>query len=271
MVLDMSDDWSALRSSENEAETLYPFGYKRVPAQEKSNLVRSVFESVAPRYDLMNDLMSGGVHRLWKRAMIDWLAPQSNRTYLDVAGGTGDIAFRLLGRLRRDANTPLPKVFVCDVSDAMLSVGRARAARHPEFTPALNWLCGNAERLPMGDRAVDIYTIAFGIRNVTDVAQALNEAYRVLRPGGRFLCLEFSTVIVPGLDTLYDHYSFGVLPQLGRAIAGDRDAYQYLVESIRRFPDQATFGSMIEDAGFANVQIRNLSGGIAALHSAWRI
>lgn len=271
MVFDMAERKAVPGPDHNEQETLYPFGYKRVTANEKSSLVRSVFNSVAPNYDLMNDLMSGGVHRLWKSAMVNWLAPQTNRTYLDVAGGTGDIAFRILERVRPAAGEALPDIFACDLTHAMLKVGRERAAHHPSFEPALNWICGNAEQLPMNDRTFDVYTIAFGIRNVTDIAQALSEAYRILQPGGRFLCLEFSTVVVPVLDELYERYSFGVLPRLGQAVAGDREAYQYLAESIRRFPNQDTFASMIETAGFSQIQVRNLSGGIAALHSAWRI
>ena len=271
MVLSMADSKAPTGPNTEDGEPLYPFGFKRVSAEEKSTLVRSVFNSVAPKYDLMNDLMSGGVHRLWKSAMVNWLAPQPNRTYLDVAGGTGDIAFRILERLRPSAGKTLPQMYVCDITDGMLKVGRERAASYPSYVPSLNWICGNAEQLPLGAHATDVYTIAFGIRNVTDVARALSEAYRVLKPGGRFLCLEFSTVIVPGLDDLYERYSFNVLPRLGEAVADDRESYQYLVESIRRFPDQETFASMIETAGFANVQVRNLSGGIAALHSAWRI
>ncbi len=266
----MSDNQSRARRAQ-ERETLYPFGLHRGPAAQKSRFVKSVFESVAPRYDIMNDLMSGGIHRLWKNAMINWLSPQPNRIYLDVAGGTGDIAFRLLDRMRSSAQCRMIQVSVCDASDAMLTVGRKRAARYPDYASSLSWMCGDAESLPLGERSVDVYTIAFGIRNVTHIAQALKEAYRVLRVGGRFMCLEFSTVVVPGLDALYDQYSFRILPRLGEAVTGNREAYQYLVESIRRFPDQTAFGAMIEQAGFTRVQVRNLSGGIAALHSAWRL
>lgn len=266
----MSDNQSRARRPQ-ERQTLYPFGFRRVPAAQKSRLVKSVFESVAPRYDIMNDLMSGGVHRLWKRAMINWLSPQPNRIYLDVAGGTGDIAFRLLDRMRPSARGRMIQVFVCDASDAMLTVGRRRAERYPGHASSLSWICGDAESLPLVERSVDVYTIAFGIRNVTHTAQALKEAYRVLRVGGRFMCLEFSTVVVPVLDALYDQYSFRILPRLGEAVTGNREAYEYLVESIRRFPDQTAFGAMIEQAGFTRVQVRNLSGGIAALHSAWRL
>lgn len=245
------------------------FGYQEVAPEDKSRRVRQVFASVAGRYDLMNDLMSAGVHRLWKTAMIDWLAPRPGMRLLDVAGGTGDIAFRILDRLAGRPGRP-PEIVVCDVNPAMLEVGRDRALDSNRIA-ALRWLCADAEALPLPARSVDAYTIAFGIRNVTRIDRALAEAHRVLRPGGRFLCLEFSTVRLAGLDRLYDAYSFAVLPWLGEQVAGDRAAYQYLVESIRRFPDQATFARLIERAGFDRVRYRNLSGGIAALHSAWRL
>ncbi len=238
---------------------------------EKSKRVRAVFDTVAPRYDLMNDLMSGGVHRLWKEAMIDWLHPQPGMALLDVAGGTGDIASRFVRRLGRRGVTDLPPVRVCDINELMLKRGMARLARQPNIASAITWLCGNAEQLPIASQSVDAYTIAFGIRNVSHIDRALEEAYRVLRPGGRFLCLEFSAVRIPGLDRLYDGYSRHILPQLGEWVAGDRSAYEYLVASIRRFPDQSCYQMMIEQAGFAHVKVRNLSGGIAALHSAWRI
>jgi demethylmenaquinone methyltransferase / 2-methoxy-6-polyprenyl-1,4-benzoquinol methylase len=245
------------------------FGYQDVPSENKSKLVSEVFASVADRYDLMNDLMSAGVHRLWKAAMIDWLRPRPGLRFLDVAGGTGDIAFRILDRLARQGGTGAPLV-VADVNPAMLGVGRDRALDQGRLDE-LVWVCADAEALPLAARAVDVYTIAFGIRNVTRIEQALAEACRVLAPGGRFLCLEFSKLQVPGLDRLYEAYSFAVLPWLGERVADDRAAYQYLVESIRRFPDQATFAGLIERAGFANVRYRNLSSGIAALHSAWRV
>ena len=241
------------------------FGARRVRAAEKPALVRGLFDSVAGRYDLMNDLMSGGVHRLWRRAMIDWLAPEGRAHIVDVAGGTGDIAARIHARTR-GATT----ITVCDASPAMLEIGRERALDRGRLR-GIEWLCGDAEALPIGDGAADGYTIAFGIRNLTDIPRALAEARRVLRPGGRFLCLEFSRFAWPGPDALYDAYSFNVVPWIGEMVTGNGDAYRYLVESIRRFPDQRRFASMIAAAGLERVRFRNLSGGIAALHSAWRI
>ncbi|MCP5366295.1 MAG: bifunctional demethylmenaquinone methyltransferase/2-methoxy-6-polyprenyl-1,4-benzoquinol methylase UbiE [Hyphomicrobiales bacterium] len=239
------------------------FGFRTVAEADKASLVRGVFDTVAGRYDLMNDLMSLGVHRLWKNAMVDWLRPRPDMRLVDVGGGTGDIAFRFLERGGRD-------VVVCDINREMLAVGRDRAI-DKGLLEGLDWVCGDAEALPLPDASVDAYTIAFCIRNVTRIDAALRQARRVLRPGGRFLCLEFSHVVLPVLDQVYDTYSFRVLPWLGQAVAGDRDAYQYLVESIRRFPDQAAFAAMIEDAGLSRVAVRNLSGGIAAIHSAWRV
>lgn len=239
------------------------FGYRHVPEDEKSSLVRDVFDSVAPKYDLMNDLMSLGVHRLWKRAMMDWLAPRKGMRLLDVGGGTGDIALRFLDR----GGT---YVTVVDVNDEMLWQGRNRAI-DKGILEDIAWTRGDAENLPVADASQDAYTTAFCIRNVTHIDQALNEARRVLKPGGRFLCLEFSQVTLPVLDKLYEAYSFKVLPALGERIAGDRKAYQYLAESIRRFPAQGPFARMIAGAGLDQVKVRNLSGGIAAIHSAWRI
>jgi demethylmenaquinone methyltransferase / 2-methoxy-6-polyprenyl-1,4-benzoquinol methylase len=245
------------------------FGYRQVLPEDKAALVGGVFERVASRYDLMNDLMSGGLHRLWKASMVDWLAPRPGLRLLDVAGGTGDIAFRVLDRVeRRDG--PATRIVVCDINPAMLGVGRDRALDQNRLDP-IEWLCGDAEALPVADRSVDAYTIAFGIRNVTRIERALAEARRVLRPGGRFLCLEFSQFRLEALSGLYDQYSFTVVPWLGEQVADDRAAYQYLVESIRRFPDQDTFAGMIAQAGLGRVRYRNLSGGIAALHSGWRI
>lgn len=238
------------------------FGFRDVDTDEKAGLVKGVFDSVAFRYDLMNDLMSIGVHRLWKSAMLDWLKPRPDMRLLDVGGGTGDIAFRFLDR----GGGP---VTVVDINEEMLEVGRGRAAETGRMAD-VNWICGDAERLPVADCSVDAYTIAFCIRNVTRVPAALTEARRVLKPGGRFLCLEFSEVVLPLLDRAYDAYSFKVLPALGERVAGDREAYQYLAESIRRFPAQTAFAGMIGSAGFGLVKYRNLSGGIAALHSAWR-
>ncbi len=248
------------------------FGFRTVPETEKAKLVHNVFEQVASRYDLMNDLMSGGLHRAWKQAMIDWLnPPRADRAggrpfkLIDVAGGTGDIAFRFLERA-----SPASQVTVCDINPHMLGVGRARAEAQA-FSGRIEFVCGDAEKLPFPDRSFDAYTIAFGIRNVTHVEKALEQAYRVLRPGGRFLCLEFSQVAVPGLDSLYDAYSFAAIPRIGHWVTGDGAPYQYLVESIRRFPSQERFKSMIEAAGFARVSYRNLTGGIAAMHSGWRL
>ena len=239
------------------------FGYRRVPEADKASLVREVFDSVASRYDLMNDLMSLGVHRLWKAAMMDWLAPRPDMALLDVGGGTGDIAFRFLER----GGGP---VTVVDINDEMLARGRERAM-DKGILGAITWLTGDAENLPVADASQDAYTTAFCIRNVTRVERALEEARRVLKPGGRFLCLEFSRVVLPVLDKLYEAYSFKVLPAIGERVTGDREAYQYLAESIRTFPGQEAFAGMIAGAGLEQVKVRNLSGGIAALHSAWRI
>ncbi len=242
------------------------FGFEEVAEAEKAPRVRGVFESVANRYDLMNDLMSGGVHRLWKTAMIDWLNPRPGMTLLDVAGGTGDIALRVLERVGPGE----AEVIVCDLTPEMIRVGRDRTLDRG-ILEGPRWVCGDAEALPLADRSVDAYTIAFGLRNVTRIDAALDEARRVLRPGGRFLCLEFSRVVLPVLDRLYELYSFQVLPALGEWVTGDREAYRYLVESIRRFPPQGELDRMIAAAGLDRVRHRNLTGGVAALHSAWRI
>lgn len=244
------------------------FGFRTVREEEKAKLVHSVFEQVASRYDLMNDLMSGGLHRAWKQSMIDWLnPPRGDRPFhlIDVAGGTGDIAFRFLERAGAAS-----QVTVCDINEHMLGVGQGRAEAKA-FEGRVEFACGDAERLPFPDKSFDAYTIAFGIRNVTHVDQALREAYRVLKPGGRFLCLEFSRVAVPGIDDIYEAYSFAAIPRMGKWVTGDDAPYQYLVESIRRFPDQETFKRMIGEAGFGNVSYRNLTGGVAALHSGWRL
>jgi len=246
------------------------FGFRDVAAGEKASLVRNLFENVADRYDLMNDLMSGGIHRLWKSAMIDWLRPRAGQHFIDVAGGTGDIAFRILERLGSIGSTAGARVVVCDLTPAMLAVGRDRAIDRGILS-GIEWVNGDAEKLPFADRSFDAYTVAFGFRNLTQLDQALTEARRVLRPGGRLLCLEFSHVVLPILDRLYDLYSFRVLPLLGQIVARDRPAYLYLVESIRRFPRQDDLSQRIAAAGFDRVTFRNLTGGIAALHSAWRI
>jgi demethylmenaquinone methyltransferase/2-methoxy-6-polyprenyl-1,4-benzoquinol methylase len=244
------------------------FGYQEVRPEDKPGLVRDLFARVAWRYDLMNDLMSAGVHRLWKAALIDWLAPHSDLRLVDVAGGTGDIAFRVLSRAERTGSSP--RIVVCDVNLAMLEVGRDRAIDANRLD-AIEWVCADAEALPLPDRSMDAYTIAFGIRNVTRIDRALSEARRILVPGGRFLCLEFAPAPWSALRRAYDTYSFNVVPWLGARVAGDQAAYLYLVESIRRFPDQATFAHMIEQAGLERVRHRDLSGGIAAIHSAWRL
>jgi demethylmenaquinone methyltransferase/2-methoxy-6-polyprenyl-1,4-benzoquinol methylase len=244
------------------------FGFRDVPLGEKQTLVNDVFHSVASRYDLMNDLMSAGLHRVWKDIMINTLNPPRADTsfaLLDVAGGTGDIAFRAAR-----AAGPGFRATVCDINSDMLSVGRERAAaRH--LDDRVSFVEGNAEALAFPDRHFDGYTIAFGIRNVPRIDLALREAYRVLRPGGRFLCLEFSTVDVPGLDRIYDLFSFKVIPPLGRVVTGDAESYQYLVESIRKFPRPNAFAEMIRSAGFSRVTWQSLSGGIVALHSGWRL
>jgi len=243
------------------------FGFRRVPEDEKAPLVRAIFDSVAPRYDLMNDLMSGGIHRWWKAEMIAWLNPRPGHRLVDVAGGTGDIACRALSKLKPEAGG---QVVVCDATFDMLETGRARAIDNG-ILAGIDWLCGDAEQLPLADRSADLYTIAFGLRNVTRIARALAEARRVLKPGGRFLCLEFTPAVSPILQPLYDLYSFQVLPLLGQIVTGDRDAYTYLVESIRRFPAQSELAGLMAAAGLERVKFRNLTGGIAALHSAWRL
>jgi demethylmenaquinone methyltransferase / 2-methoxy-6-polyprenyl-1,4-benzoquinol methylase len=250
---------------EPEAET--DFGFRRVPEAAKAPLVRAVFDSVASRYDLMNDLMSGFIHRLWKDAMVAWLAPRPGQILLDVAGGTGDIACRALKRLdaARDGGA-----IVCDVNQQMLDIGRARAL-DDGILLGIEWVCGDAEALPVADRSVDLYTIGFGLRNVTRIDKALAEARRVLKPGGRFMCLEFAPAAAPWLAPAYDLYSFRILPLIGQVVTGDREAYAYLAESIRRFPSQSALCDLIEAAGLERARFRNLTGGVAALHSAWRL
>jgi demethylmenaquinone methyltransferase/2-methoxy-6-polyprenyl-1,4-benzoquinol methylase len=252
--------------SEDETSGGVDFGARRVPEGEKASLVRAMFDSVAPRYDLMNDLMSGGIHRWWKARMVAWLNPRPGQVLLDVAGGSGDIALRALPHLAPADG----KVIVCDTSQPMLTIGRARALDRG-ILAGVEWVCADAEQLPVPDRSVDLYTIAFGLRNVTRIEAALAEGRRALKYGGHFLCLEFTPEITPLLQPLYDLYSFQILPQLGRIVAGDREAYTYLAESIRRFPRQSELAEMIARAGLDRVRLRNLTGGVAALYSAWRL
>ncbi|NNL73414.1 MAG: bifunctional demethylmenaquinone methyltransferase/2-methoxy-6-polyprenyl-1,4-benzoquinol methylase UbiE [Silicimonas sp.] len=249
-------------TDQNEKTT--HFGAREVREDEKAGLVHGVFTNVASKYDVMNDVMSVGIHRLWKDAMMDWLAPRNGQRLLDVAGGTGDIALRFLKR------APEAEAVVLDMTESMLIEGRQRADA-TAMADRLDWTVGDAMTLPFEDSSFDVYTISFGIRNVTRINDALSEAYRVLRPGGRLMVLEFSQLPNDGLQSLYDLYSFNVIPRIGQVIAGDRDSYQYLVESIRRFPDQQTFAGMIRAAGFGQVKYRNLSLGIAALHSGWKL
>jgi demethylmenaquinone methyltransferase/2-methoxy-6-polyprenyl-1,4-benzoquinol methylase len=244
------------------------FGFREVPLGDKQAMVDDVFRSVARRYDLMNDLMSAGVHRAWKAAMITALNPPRSETpftLLDLAGGTGDIAFRAA----ETAGTGFQAI-VCDINAEMLQVGRERATtRH--LDDRVRFVDGNAEQLSFADKTFDACTIAFGIRNVPRIDVALREIYRVLKPGGRFLCLEFSSVDMPGLDKLYELYSFNIIPELGRMVTGDAESYRYLVESIRQFPRPNAFAEMMRAAGFARAKWDVMSGGIVALHSGWRL
>ena len=240
------------------------FGAATVPEQEKAGMVRDLFSDVANKYDVMNDVMSVGIHRVWKEAMMDWLAPRAGQKLLDVAGGTGDVAFKFLKRAGHGHAT------VCDLTEGMLVEGRKRAEAEA-LQDSLDWIVGDAMNLPFEENTFDVYTISFGIRNVTRPQEALNEAYRVLRPGGRLMVLEFSQLPNPMMQKAYDLYSFNVIPRMGQLIANDRDSYQYLVESIRNFPDQDTFLGMVKQAGFENAKYRNLTMGIAALHSGWKI
>ncbi|MFM1958538.1 MAG: hypothetical protein RL588_55 [Pseudomonadota bacterium] len=245
------------------------FGFRDVDPREKPGLVRGVFDRVASRYDLMNDVMSAGVHRLWKDATAARLNPQPGETIIDCAGGTGDMARRFadLARRARDRRGGEDaRILVVDYNAEMIAAGRTRG-----LEPEIDWAVGDAQRLPLPDACADAYVISFGIRNVTDIPAALREARRVLKPGGRFLCLEFSRPPAPALARLYDAYSFKVIPFMGERIAGDRESYQYLVESIRRFPDQKTFQGMIEAAGFSRAGYTNFTGGVAALHHGWAV
>lgn len=240
------------------------FGFQTVDEDAKAGMVHGVFSRVASKYDIMNDLMSMGIHRIWKDAMMDWLAPRPGQRLLDVAGGTGDVAFRFLKR------APGATATVCDMTESMLIEGQKRAEAE-DMAERLSWVVGDAMNLPFEDNTFDVYTISFGIRNVTRIPDALREAYRVLRPGGRIMVLEFSQIPNDMLQAVYDAYSFNVIPVMGQIVANDRDSYQYLVESIRKFPTQEIFASMIREAGFEHVKYRNLTMGIAALHSGWKI
>lgn len=247
----------------NHSQTTH-FGFQDVPEAEKAGRVQGVFQSVASKYDVMNDAMSFGIHRLWKDAMMDWLAPRPGQKLLDVAGGTGDISFRFLKRAKWGHAT------VLDLTEPMLVEGRKRAEADA-MAESLDWVVGDAMALPFPDNTFDVYTISFGIRNVTRPQEALNEAYRVLRPGGRLMVLEFSQIPNDLMQWAYDLYSFNIIPRMGQVIAGDRDSYQYLVESIRKFPDQETFLGMVKTAGFGNAKYRNLTMGVACLHSGWKL
>jgi demethylmenaquinone methyltransferase/2-methoxy-6-polyprenyl-1,4-benzoquinol methylase len=252
----ISDD---ARSDEDHID----FGYRQVNRADKAGLVRDVFDSVASRYDLMNDLMSGGVHRLWKAAMIDWMAPQPHQTLIDLAGGTGDIGQRFLRAGGGFAH-------ITDINESMLMAGKKRRDLKA-LASQMNWCNANAEQLPFADNSADFVTIAFGLRNVTDREAALAEAHRVLKAGGRFLCLEFSQVDNAMLKRLYDAWSFSILPTMGQMVAGDADSYRYLVESIRQFPRKEVLADMFADTGFAQVRVRSMTGNIACIHSGWKM
>lgn len=246
------------------------FGYQEVPRAEKASRVRQVFDSVSSRYDLMNDLMSGGMHRYWKNATVAAIPLREGMRLLDLAGGTGDIAFRFKERCEK--HRIASEITISDINNSMLAEGKKRAIDR-NFIHGITWLCANAEKLPLEGNSFDACTIAFGIRNVTDIPAALREIYRVLKPGGKFLCLEFSpltTQHVP-LNTLYDLYSFQLIPRIGQAVTGDAASYQYLVESIRRFPDADTFATMIREAGFSQVNYTRFTFGVVALHTGWKI
>jgi len=261
MSVDETSDNSPGASPDAETD----FGFRRIAEAAKAPLVRALFDSVASHYDLMNDLMSAGIHRWWKAEMVRVLNPRPGQRLVDVAGGTGDIARRALPRLGAGG-----AAIVCDANREMLEIGRARAL-DDGILSGIEWLAGDAEALPFADRSFDLYTIAFGLRNVTRIERALAEARRVLRPGGRFLCLEFAPAVAPLLQPAYDFYSLQVLPLLGQVVTGNRDAYAYLVESIRRFPPQSALLERMVASGLERASYRNLTGGIAALHSAWRL
>lgn len=263
----IEEDGSAAANTSEEEQT--SFGFRDVSLAEKSRLVRGVFDSVAPQYDSMNDLMSFGLHRVWKSALIDQLCPRPGMHLLDVAGGTGDIATRFLDAIADKDPAKTGHVTVCDVNQEMLGVGRDRAINAGRLT-GLDWVCGDAESLPLADKSVDAYTITFGIRNVANREAALREAWRVLKPGSPFLCLEFVPADFGPLQRAYDFYSFRVVPALGQVVARDKPSYQYLVESIRKFPRPAEFLGMVQAAGFTNCRSRLMAGGMVALFSGWR-
>jgi len=240
------------------------FGFSRVKSKDKSNLVKKIFENVSDRYDLMNDFMSLGIHRVWKESMLDWLAPRRGQSLIDVAGGTGDIAFNFIKRAKTGANAT-----ILDLTESMMIEGKKKTIDLPEETQ-INWVCGDAMRMPFSNCTFDVYTISFGIRNVTNISKTLAEAYRVLKPGGRLMILEFSSVNNDLISWIYDKYSFNIIPKLGEFVSNDRESYQYLVESIRKFPNQEKFSEMIINEGFRKVKYRDLTFGIAALHSAWK-
>ena len=240
------------------------FGFSRVKSKDKSNLVKKIFDNVSGRYDLMNDFMSLGIHRVWKKSMLDWLAPRKGQSLIDVAGGTGDIAFNFIKRAKTGANAT-----ILDLTESMMIEGKKKTIDLPEESQ-INWVCGDAMRMPFSDSTFDVYTISFGIRNVTNISKTLSEAYRVLKPGGRLMILEFSSVNNDLISWIYDKYSFNIIPKLGEFVSNDRESYQYLVESIRKFPNQEKFSEMIIHEGFRKVKYRDLTFGIAALHSAWK-
>lgn len=240
------------------------FGFSRVRSKDKSNLVKKIFENVSGRYDLMNDFMSLGIHRIWKESMLDWLAPRGGQNLIDVAGGTGDIAFNFIKRAKTGANAT-----ILDLTESMMIEGKKKTIDLPKESQ-INWVCGDAMRLPFNNNTFDVYTISFGIRNVTNISKTLSEAYRVLKPGSRLMILEFSSVNNDLISWIYDKYSFNIIPKLGEFVSNDRESYQYLVESIRKFPNQEKFSEMIINEGFKKVKYRDLTFGIAALHSAWK-
>ena len=240
------------------------FGFSRVKSKDKSNLVKKIFENVSGRYDLMNDFMSLGIHRVWKKSMLDWLAPRRGQSLIDVAGGTGDIAFNFIKRAKTGAYAT-----ILDLTESMMIEGKKKTIDLPEESQ-INWVCGDAMRMPFKNNTFDVYTISFGIRNVTNISKTLSEAYRVLKPSGRLMILEFSSVNNDLISWIYDKYSFNIIPKLGEFVSNDRESYQYLVESIRKFPNQEKFSEMIINEGFRKVKYRDLTFGIAALHSAWK-